>query len=114
MSVQIQFNATQVLHRKGGGHNYLGMKRFIANEFVRLTDPFVPFREGYLKNSATIANDGSFVQYSMPYARRLYYGTSFNFKGAPQRGALWGERSMAINHKAIEKATQRAMDRGLF
>lgn len=114
MSVKINFDATNILRKRGGGSGYVGMKRFIANEFVTATDPYVPFREGYLKNSATIAVDGSYVSYNMPYARRLYYGTGFNFNGAPMRGALWGERSMAVNHRAIERATQRAVDRGVI
>lgn len=107
MSFKVDFNVEAILDRRKLGKNIVRSRRFIANEFARVTDPFVPFRDGYLKNSASIAIDGSFVLYSMPYARRLYYGKGFNFNEAPTRGAEWGSRSWAVNGDEVIKAYAR-------
>lgn len=111
MSVKIDFNMEKALQRRTGT-DYRKLKRFVASEFVRLTDPLVPFREGYLKGSANISVDGDWIRYEGPYARYQYYGVDFNFNGAPQRGALWGERSLAINRKAIVRSAQIAINMG--
>lgn len=110
MSVRTKINFRGVM-KKFSKPNMIKLQQFTANEIVTVTDPFVPFSEGYLKNSATIATDGSWFKYNMPYARRLYYNPQFNFKGAPQRGGEWVKRSMAINQTAIEKAMTEYMER---
>lgn len=91
--------------------NQAKTRAFMAEEIVRMTDPYVPFDKGYLRGSANIASDGSYFEYNMPYARRLYYNPQFNFKGAPQRGGLWVERSIAIHREAIENAVLRYIER---
>lgn len=76
------------------------VQRFIDSEVMRVTDPYVPFDSGTLKSSAirhTKVGSGN-VRYRTPYARRMYYGTHFNFQGAPMRGAKWFDR-MKANHK---------------
>lgn len=88
-------------------------KTFLANELVTATDQYVPFRDGYLKNSATISIDGGFIQYNMPYARRLYYGDGFNFKGAPIRGSRWVDRSWSVNGDSILNAVEKYIARGI-
>ena len=60
-------NPTSILVNVTGKQG-IKVKKFMANEIVTATEPFVPFRDGYLKNSATIALDGNFIQYNMPYA----------------------------------------------
>ncbi len=104
-------NPTSILVNVTGKQG-IKVKKFMANEIVTATEPFVPFRDGYLKNSATIALDGNFIQYNMPYARRLWYGDGFNFNGAPIRGSRWVERSWAVNGNEILLATARYIARG--
>ena len=110
MTVKITVNLKGVM-KKFSSPNMIKLQQFTANEIVTVTDPFVPFREGYLKNSATIAVDGSFIKYDMPYATRLYYNPQYKFNGAPQRGGEWVKRSMAINKNAIEQAMIRYAER---
>lgn len=47
---------------------------FFANELARISDRYVPMRAGVLKNSVTVAKDGSYLEYNTPYARYHYYG----------------------------------------
>lgn len=49
-------------------------RRFLASEILRVSDPFVPFRSGTLKNSGTAAPDGSYLMWSTPYARYQWGG----------------------------------------
>lgn len=74
-------------------------QKFVDSEFIRLTDPYVPFRTGALKDSAltnTAIGTGQIV-YATPYAHRLWVHPEYNFNSAPMRGAYWGERSWADN-----------------
>lgn len=112
MTVKVSINFSKVLSGISG-NKLVKARRFIANELVTLTDPFVPYRDGFLKNSATIAIDGSFIKYDTPYARRLYFNPQYNFKGAPQRGGEWVERSWGINGKAIKEALVRYIESGV-
>lgn len=51
-------------------------RMLLKNEIVKDTDKFVPFRTGYLKNSAirSISSKDDAIIYKGPYARFLYYG----------------------------------------
>lgn len=74
-------------------------QKFIDTEFIRLTDPYVPFRTGATKDSAltnTVAGTG-LVTYATPYVRRIWSHPEYNFNGAPQRGAYWAQRSWQEN-----------------
>lgn len=49
-----------------------------STEAAKLMEPFVPMRSGDLKNSA-VTDVPWQVRYTMPYARRLFYGEGFKF-----------------------------------
>ena len=73
------------------------VQRFVTNEVIDLSDPYVPFDEagmyphpGRLRESVHI-EDGTDVVWSTTYARRWYYENA-NFQGAPRRGRLWVDR----------------------
>lgn len=59
------------------------MKSFVANEFARLIDPWVPMREGMLSQGIAISLDqeNAYIYYNAPYAHYMYegqvYGPSF-------------------------------------
>lgn len=89
-------------------------RMFLANEIIKVSDPYAPFREGYLKNSAKVEAKGTQVTYNTPYALRLWYGNDFKFKGARVRGAEWVNRAIASNNKQIINVMQRMNDRGDF
>lgn len=54
---------------------------FMAQECVRLMDPFVPKDTGALSQTVEIKvdNKSGTVHYIVPYAHKQYNGTSFNF-----------------------------------
>lgn len=110
-TVKLNIDSRKILDNVVGKNN-VKAKKFFANELRTVTDPFVPLREGYLKNSATIAIDGSFIQYNMPYARRLWFGDGFNFNGAPQRGSRWVERSWTVNKEQLLQSLEKAIAGG--
>lgn len=74
-------------------------QRFFTHEVRRLSDPYVPFLTGVLKNTAT-ETVGS-ITYNTPYARRQYYEN----RGTGLRGGHWTERMWADRGKEIVKAT---------
>ncbi len=50
------------------------VQRFFTNEVWRLSDDYVPFDEGPLKNNSFINTDGTQIIYNSPYARYQWYG----------------------------------------
>lgn len=95
-------------HLQPGGR----VQMFIDNEVLKLSEQYLPFQTGDLRNSGlhgTALGSGE-VQYKSPKARYLYYGkvmvgrapkrltsADLTYHGAPQRGAKWFER-MKVNH----------------
>jgi hypothetical protein len=72
------------------------VQKFFTNELMRLSDPYVPFRSGPLKNSAHMTQDGDGIIYNTPYARYHWYGKlmvdPITKKGAfydPRSGRYW-------------------------
>lgn len=49
-------------------------QKFFANEIVKLSDPYVPFKQGVLKNTVVISPDATYIEYVAPYARYHWYG----------------------------------------
>lgn len=88
------------------------MRLFLANEIIRISDPYVPFRDGYLKNSAMVENGGRSISYNTPYARRWWYEQA-NFNEAPIRGNQWTIRAVADNDKQLSNIMQRYADRSI-
>ena len=54
---------------------------FMAQECMRLMNPFVPMDTGALSQTVETkaTNERGMVHYMVPYAHRQYNGTSFNF-----------------------------------
>ena len=69
-------------------------------EVIRQTEPFVPRDKGDLMASAHTATElgSGKIVYAMPYARRLYYGESFNFSRDkhPQATHHWFDKAKSI------------------
>ena len=90
--------AERILLKRNLNKNGKG-QQFFTHEVRRLSDPYVPFLTGVLKNTAT-ETVGS-ITYNTPYARRQYYEN----RGTGLRGAHWTERMWADRGKEIVKAT---------
>lgn len=80
------------LNKNGAG------QRVFTHEVRRLSDPYVPFLTGVLKNTAT--EEVNRITYNTPYARRQYYENP----GTGLRGPHWTERMWADRGKEIVKA----------
>lgn len=100
-------NGTQKLITKRGLGIGQEVQRFVDSEVLRLTDPYVPFDSGKLKESGTIHTKigSGKVIYKTPYARRQY----FSNKGNGLRGRQWFHRMKADRKDEILKgAAQKA------
>ena len=104
---------------------------YIDSEVLRLSDPYLPLRDGDLKRAGldgTTVGSGE-VEWKGPYARYLYYGKlmlspsgscwakhgekkhltdkDLNFHGAPKRGSFWFERMKTVHQKNIVKGAAK-------
>lgn len=97
VKVRIQMNTPEQIKRLRGLEKDGRAQRFLVHEVRRMADPYVPFLQGPLKNTAQeTANSIIYVQ---PYAARQYYenrgmGKEGTAKGG-KRGKLWDKRMMA-------------------
>jgi hypothetical protein len=70
----------------------------LDSQVMKDTDPYVPFRTGMLAGSPMRTSKVGLIRYSTPYARKCYYGDSFNFRKVfhPQAASRWLEKSRAV------------------
>jgi hypothetical protein len=120
MKVVFNFDAGQILRRRGLQPNG-PVQIMFTNECARLMDPYVPMRDGTLKNSRVIGPD--YIRYQGPYAQYQYRGMlmlapngsawaklgerkhdsgkELTYHGAPMRGKEWDKRMWADHKKGI-------------
>lgn len=124
VTVKVDVNTAKIMRQRGMGGDF-GAQRFLASEVVRLCDPYVPMQQGMLKNQRTIAQDGSSVVYTQPYAHYQYYGKvmagrapkhytgdDLTYNGAPMRGPQWDKRMMADKRGELENSLEAYVRRG--
>lgn len=104
--VTINIDPTEKILLKRKLNNNGQAQLFFTNEVARLSEPYVPFQGGDLKNKKTISNNK--ITYNMPYARKQYYsnagaGKEGNSKGG-LRGKLWVKRCWSDKGKDICKS----------
>ena len=118
VNVKVDINVSKILAKRGiGGDNRARV--FLASEVKRLSDPYVPMQQGLLKNNAVVAEDGSTLTYTQPYAHYQYYGEvmagrapksytgeKLTYHGAPMRGARWVERMLADKRNDLAKSVE--------
>ena len=73
MKVKVNINPNAIIDAKRLGKGQ-EVHRFFTNELRRVSDNYVPFRAGALKNNVVIDADGSAITYNSPYARYHWYG----------------------------------------
>ena len=86
--------ADKILLKRNLNRNGKG-QQFFTHEVRRLSDPYVPFLSGTLKNTAQELTNR--IEYVQPYAKRQYYEN----RGNGLRGSLWTERMWADRGKEI-------------
>lgn len=85
--------------------NFDKKQKYVDSEVLRLSDPYIPMKEGKLKESGTegtVVGSG-IIEYTAPYAKPQYYsnagmGKEGMNKGGGLRGKEWFER-MKADHK---------------
>lgn len=121
MNVKVDINVSKILKSKGLGNDNRARK-YLASQVKNLSDPYVPMSSGsgnHFKNNAVVAEDGSTLTYSAPYAHYQYYGEvmagrapkhytgeKLTYHGAPMRGARWTERMLADKRKDLVKSVE--------
>jgi hypothetical protein rflaF_05844 len=102
--------------KKKSESNFENAQKFIDSEVLRLSEPYVPYRNGKLKESGTLGTviGSGIVEYIAPYARDQYYNNAgrgtdglnaaHGVKGL--RGKLWFERMKADHLDEIEKGVK--------
>ena len=90
------------------------VEQVMAKELLRLSEPYVPFDEGHLRDSGRIENGNEVVWggSQVLYARRLYYHPEYNFQGAPRRGGMWVDRMLQDGGmRQIRDAIRKEMEK---
>lgn len=105
---ETHINYAKILKRLGLGSDNKA-RLFLASEVARLSDPYVPMRDGNLKNIRIIAPDGRTIKYTQPYAKKQYNGVTasgrpFKYNGAPMRGREWDKRMMADHAQDVVRS----------
>lgn len=86
--------ADKILLKRNLNRNGKG-QQFFTHEVRRLSDPYVPFLSGTLKDTAQELTNR--IEYVQPYARRQYYEN----RGNGLRGSHWTEHMWADRGKEI-------------
>jgi len=93
---------------------FVKAQKFVDSEVIRLCEPYTPEDSSDLIKSVTIATKigSGQVIWRTPYARRMYYGNGYIFRGAPIKGSHWGSRAMnAGGYVAIKKGVVKEMNK---
>jgi len=99
--VKVNIDDTSIiLENRGLGENGR-VRKFFTHEVRRLSDKYVPFRLGDLKNTAI--EKTSEIQYVQPYARRQWY----EHRGKGLRGSHWCTRMFADRGNEIISSVVR-------
>lgn len=106
MNMRLQLNTEYTRNRFK--EKYQRAQKWLDNEVLKDSDPYVPMRTGNLRNSGIRGTDvgSGCVIYNAPYASRCYYG-NYNFSKLkhPQACRQWFEKAKAANkHKWINGA----------
>ena len=101
--VTINIDPTKKILLKRKLNNNGQAQLFFTNEIARLSESYVPFQDGDLKNKKVVSSNK--ITYIMPYARKQYFtnagaGKEGTGKGG-LRGKLWVKRCWGDKGKGI-------------
>lgn len=86
-------------------------QRYLDSTILRDTEKYVPMRTGMLKRSGILGTriGSGEIEYTAPYARKLYYGVSIRFSKSrhPLAQAKWFEASKAANKQSWLASVRR-------
>lgn len=97
VNVRVKLNTPEQIKRLRGMEKNGRAQKFLIHEVRRLSDPYVPYLNGPLKNTAQ-ETDHSII-YVQPYSAKQYYENRGNGKQGTakggRRGKHWDKRMMA-------------------
>lgn len=101
MGFKIKINIPRTVGRFSP--KYQKAQKWLDNEVLKDSDPYVPMRTGNLAGSGirgTAIGNGEII-YNAPYARKVYYARNANFSKAhhEQACAQWFEKAKAAKKK---------------
>lgn len=97
-AIRVRIDSTDKILLKRSLNKNGKAQRFFTHEVRRLSDPYVPMREGPLKNTAV--EQVSKITYPQPYSRRQYWEGRAN----GLRGKQWDKRMWATRGPEIVKS----------
>ena len=94
--IDIDFDGVDQILKKHGLQAGGPVQQFFTSQLMKLSDPYVPFRSGPLKNSVHPSDKWDAIIYNTPYARYHWFGKlmvdPITKKGAfydPRSGRYW-------------------------
>ncbi len=101
MKIKITLKSAEKLLDARNLNKLQSVQKYIDSEVLRLSDPYVPFDTGKLKQSGTLGTviGSGEVIYNCPYACQNYYNNAGRGKQGTTksglRGKMWFERMKA-------------------
>ena len=86
------------------------VQKFFTSEVIRLSDKYVPFRAGILKNSVHPAPDFSAIFYTTPYARYHWFG-KLMVDPITGKGSFFDPQEDVYKRQALNRETVRIIAR---
>lgn len=83
-------------------------QKFIDNEILRKSEPYVPLKTGMLRDSGIMGTKpgSGRIRWITPYAHWQYY----NGKATGKRGRYWVKRAMTAHGKEILRGAQKKLN----
>ncbi len=107
MGVMVKIESVEKILRKRGLEPNGRAQQFFTNEVARKANPYIPFKDGGLKDKQVRIEPDCIIYYA-PYARKQYYENKGNGKQGTSkgglRGKLWLQRMWADHGNEIVKS----------
>lgn len=114
MGMNIRFNAADANISRAVDSRFV--RGAVLNQMMIDMDQFVPYLSGALSQSVVMNLDATMLIYSIPYAKRQFYGVGItNYTTAVHRlaGKRWDLKAKAQYGDAWAQVAQRAIDKEL-
>ncbi len=107
--IKIKLDASDKILLKRSLNRNGKAQQFFTGEVKRLSDPYVPFQNGLLKNTARVFPNR--IEYIQPYAKSNYYGNKGKGTQGTENGGLrgkyWDKRMMADRGKEVVRSVAK-------
>lgn len=117
-TIELKFNEKYIQKKE---KNYSRAQKVVDSEVLRLSEPYVPFKKGFLRQSGTLGTiiGSGEVAYLAPYSRYIYFGfvmigkppkrktnKLLTYHGGGNVGRLWFEvMKRRYKKEILEKAS---------